>query len=309
MAIFRKIHVGFWRDCKVLEELTPEDKLFFLYILTNPATTQIGVYKITKKQMAFELGYSMESVNSLMDRFENHHKLIRYNKDTRELAINMWGKYNLNRGGKPMIDCIEKELNEVKDKSLIGYVGRNIENVAIRDIFNKYLDKSVNDVTYGVSIGLSQQEKEEEKEQEEDKYKEKEEEQIAVGRYVKSNIGDYANLYEENIGLINGICAEWLIEVSESIDVMLFKKALEIATNNGSCNRGYVNGIVKKWRSNNIKSLEDLNAYKLGQRNQGGEGCGRFKRDTDKEEQDLYRKPTEEELREFRKYLEENTKL
>ena len=69
MAIYRHVHVEFWKDPKVLEELTPEDKLFFIYLLTNPNTTQIGVYKITKKQIAFELGFSIESVNVLMDRF------------------------------------------------------------------------------------------------------------------------------------------------------------------------------------------------------------------------------------------------
>ena len=29
MAIYRHVHVEFWKDPKVLEELTPEDKLFF----------------------------------------------------------------------------------------------------------------------------------------------------------------------------------------------------------------------------------------------------------------------------------------
>ena len=52
MAIFRKLHTAFWQDAKVIEELTPEDKFFFIYLLTNPATTQIGIYQITKKQMS-----------------------------------------------------------------------------------------------------------------------------------------------------------------------------------------------------------------------------------------------------------------
>ena len=65
--------------------------------------------------------------------------------------------------------------------------------------------------------------------------------------YVKNNIGDYAKIFEENIGLINGIARDWLVEVSETIDVRLFKRAIEIATNNGSCNMVYVNGIFKQW--------------------------------------------------------------
>ncbi|PEZ81277.1 chromosomal replication initiator DnaA, partial [Bacillus cereus] len=47
MAIFRQVHTSFWNDVKVQEEFTPEDKYFFLYLLTNPQTKQIGVYQIT----------------------------------------------------------------------------------------------------------------------------------------------------------------------------------------------------------------------------------------------------------------------
>ncbi|WP_203527955.1 hypothetical protein [Clostridium thermarum] len=64
-----------------------------MYLLTNPATTSCGIYIITIKRMAFELGYTIEAVNCLMDRFINNHQLIRYNPDTRELALKNWGKY------------------------------------------------------------------------------------------------------------------------------------------------------------------------------------------------------------------------
>ncbi|WP_163136895.1 conserved phage C-terminal domain-containing protein [Bacillus subtilis] len=161
MAKFRQVHVQFWQDPKVLEELTPEDKYFYLYLLTNPSTTQIGIYSITKKQMAFDIGYSIESVNSLMDRFQNNHRLIEYNSETREIAIIKWGKYNLNKAGKPMLDCIEKELQEVKDKTLIELVFPHIPNDVIRESFSRH----VND-TYHLKSTSSGQEKEEEKEEE-----------------------------------------------------------------------------------------------------------------------------------------------
>jgi hypothetical protein len=116
MAKFRMVRVDFWRNPVMLEEMSPEDKYFYLYLylLTNPNTTQIGIYQITKKQMAFDLGYSIESVHALMDRFIHHHKVIRYNSETRELAIKNWGKYNLQKGGKPIMDCIYSELKEVR---------------------------------------------------------------------------------------------------------------------------------------------------------------------------------------------------
>ncbi|MDY7215137.1 conserved phage C-terminal domain-containing protein [Bacillus subtilis] len=163
MAKFRQVHVQFWQDPKVLEELTPEDKYFYLYLLTNPSTTQIGIYSITKKQMAFDIGYSIESINSLMERFQNQHRLIVYNSETREIAIIKWGKYNLNKAGKPMMDCIEKELEEVKDKTLIELVFPHIPNNVIRESFLRYVTDA-----YYCTLTTSGQEKEEEKEEEKD---------------------------------------------------------------------------------------------------------------------------------------------
>lgn len=140
MAKFRMVHTSFWDDPKVVEELTPEDKYFFLYLLTNSNTTQIGIYQITKKQMAFDLGYSMESVNSLLDRFISHHGMVEYNPETREIAIKNWGRYNLNRGGKPMLDCVTSELKEVKDKELIKYVSSQVKRDDIKAIYDSYDD-------------------------------------------------------------------------------------------------------------------------------------------------------------------------
>lgn len=139
---YRLIYGEFWCDAKIQEEMTPEDRYFYLYILTNPCTTMCGVYQITKKKMAFELGYSIESVNSLIERFINQHKLIKYNSDTRELAVKNWGKYNLNKGGKPVIDCLNKELGLVKDKTLIQYVGCKVKSSQLKDLYDSYNDTS-----------------------------------------------------------------------------------------------------------------------------------------------------------------------
>jgi DnaD/phage-associated family protein len=138
MAKYRMVRVDFWRNPVVLEEMSPEDKYFYLYLLTNPSTTQIGIYQITKKQMAFDLGYSIESVQALMDRFIHHHKVIRYNSETRELAIKNWGKYNLQKGGKPVMDCIYSELKEVEDTSLIRYVSESIQKGEICSVYQSF---------------------------------------------------------------------------------------------------------------------------------------------------------------------------
>jgi hypothetical protein len=135
------VRTDFWNNPIISEEMTPEDRYFYLYLLTNPYTTQIGIYRITKKQMVFDLGYSIESVHSLMERFTLHHKLIRYNLETRELAIKNWGKENLHKGGKPVMDCILSELKEVEDHSLIQYVSNSIDKQEIRSLYESFCKK------------------------------------------------------------------------------------------------------------------------------------------------------------------------
>lgn len=125
----RVIDTEFWNDDKVVEMFSPEDKLFFLYLMTNPHTTQLGIYHINKKYMAFELGYSIEAVTVLLDRFENKYKLIRYSEETSEVAIKNYLRHSIVKGGKPVEELLKREILKVKDKSLFGYVFDNLINL------------------------------------------------------------------------------------------------------------------------------------------------------------------------------------
>ena len=77
-----------------------------------------------------------------------------------------------------------------------------------------------------------------------------------------------SKLYQENIGLANGIVGEYLIEISDKIEVPLFKRAVEICAEKGNNNLGYLKGIIKKWLEKNITTLEQLKAYELQNKKQ-----------------------------------------
>lgn len=81
------------------------------------------------------------------------------------------------------------------------------------------------------------------------------------------SIGRFKVLYKQNLGLINSIIAEWLIEISGSYDYDLFRKAIEIATDRSRRNKGYINGILNQWRSNDIFILSNFNAFEVGAKN------------------------------------------
>ena len=142
IANYRFVYISFWRDYKVLELFTPDEKLLFLYLLTNCNTTQIGVYKILFKEISFMTGFTEETVSIMMDRFENEYKIIKYNKKTREICIVNWAKYNLNKlGGKPIYDCIKSELKHVEDISLLKIILSYITKEEIKKLFIEAIEK------------------------------------------------------------------------------------------------------------------------------------------------------------------------
>ena len=142
-SIKRIVDTGFWSDEKVLN-FSPEDKYFWLFLLTNEYTTQLGIYYLPIKKAAFDLGYSIDTVETLLDRFENKYDLIRFSKDTSEVAIKNYLLYSIVKGGKPVYDCLIKEQEKVKDKRLLNYLCDHLKN---KDITNNTVSDYINNLS------------------------------------------------------------------------------------------------------------------------------------------------------------------
>lgn len=88
----------------------------------------------------------------------------------------------------------------------------------------------------------------------------------SVDNSTNENLSSMSKLYQENIGMINGIVAEWITEISEKIDVELFKEALVICTDKGKLHFNFLKGITNNWLQKNITSYEELKAFELQNR-------------------------------------------
>jgi len=144
MGIKRPVDTAFWTDGKV-DEFSPEDKYFMLYLLTNPFTKQLGIYEISIKQAAFQMGYSMDAFNVLLERFENKYKMILFSRETSEVAILNFLRHSVMTGGKPVEDCIRKEMEFVKNKKLIDAVFSHIQGKKLNDTVRKIVDEYMNE--------------------------------------------------------------------------------------------------------------------------------------------------------------------
>ena len=121
MAIYRNVQLSFWTDNKVEDDFTPEDKYFYLYLLTNPQTNICGCYEVSYKQMCNQTGYNKDTIERLLNRFENIHNMIRYSKDTKEILILNWHKYNWSTSSK-VITGIESVAKHIKHKEFKDYI-------------------------------------------------------------------------------------------------------------------------------------------------------------------------------------------
>lgn len=116
MAIFRTVQVSIWQDNFVID-LTPEEKFFYIYLLTNCKTTQCGIFCIPKKLIEVDTGFNRETVDKLIERFIGYGKIL-YNEPTKELMVLSWIKHNF-LNSRNTISCINKELKNVENKEFI----------------------------------------------------------------------------------------------------------------------------------------------------------------------------------------------
>ncbi|KIN80685.1 DnaD domain protein [Clostridium botulinum] len=116
MAKYRQLYTEFWKDGFVVE-LEPEEKYFYLYLLTNANTSQCGIYELPKKIIENETGYNKETVDNLIKKFEEYKKII-YSEETKEIIILNWFKYN-EPNNINAIKCVNKELKKIKNRNFV----------------------------------------------------------------------------------------------------------------------------------------------------------------------------------------------
>ena len=126
MAIFRSVQIAFWTDTKVNDDYSPEDKLLYLYLLTNPHTNLCGCYEISISQMAAEIGYKSDTIKRLIEKAQTKFQSVVYAEDTKEILLLNWYKYNWTSSEK-FRKPLMKEIMAVKNVSFRTYLMKIFE--------------------------------------------------------------------------------------------------------------------------------------------------------------------------------------
>lgn len=166
MAIYRQLHCEFWSDRDILT-YPLEKKAFYIYLLTNNRSKQIGIYEFSLPYAQLELGKSQEIILKWLKELHIEKKII-FNSDTCEVAILNWRKYNDSKSPK-VRSCIEKEIKQVKDKKLVKILYGNEFDEVLNSIDTVSIEYEYSINTVEILDRKERKKNKEEKEKEEEK--------------------------------------------------------------------------------------------------------------------------------------------
>ena len=119
----RSVNTRFWED-PFIEELTPSEKLLFLYFLTNPLTNLLGVYEITIKRISYDTGINKDAISKAFERFGTIKKAFYI--DNYIILPNFLKNQNLN---KNMKIAVARQFNDLPIELKNNILGNGSEGL------------------------------------------------------------------------------------------------------------------------------------------------------------------------------------
>ncbi len=115
MEVFTRLERGYWQDEFILE-LTPEQRYFYLYLISNNKVNTLGAYVFPMTMSTLELGYNRETVKKLLDHFVEAGKIM-YDETTNEVFLLNWPKRNWTKR-TATLRALKKDFDALKSPVL-----------------------------------------------------------------------------------------------------------------------------------------------------------------------------------------------
>ncbi|KEI96166.1 DnaD domain protein [Clostridium botulinum] len=264
MAKYRQLHTQFWSDGFVLD-LTPEEKYFYLYLMSNSKTSQCGVYELPLRVIEMETGYNRETVIKLIKRFIAYKK-IKYDEETKEIMIFNWVKYNVPNNAN-CIKCINKELKNIKNKEFIKilYIKYCELQLEIEKLFDGIFiltneKKTLERDFEGGNEDIESEEMISNKEEVINNNQQVIEE--VRNEEVNTNLEDVVRFFKKNICTPKELEYKKLKEWSNKINCDVIIMAIEEAVKYNAKNIQYIENVLYSWDEKALKTKKDVENYK-----------------------------------------------
>lgn len=291
--MYRPVDIEFWQDEFILE-LSSEQKLTYIFLLTNRRTTQCGIYNIGLTISQLELQFSEEKIKEHLKFFQEKGKLL-YNHENKEIMLLNWYKYNNIHNHKNIRICINKELKRVKTTEFINTFYEICKGICreepelLMEIFkdvevtdeilereretqkeiqreakeNKETKDAKEEAATGEIVRANQERKhkggnkENDKENNKESHKENSEERNKNHKDKLQNKNVVYHCFKNNFHLPSPIELQKLNQWVDDMGEPLVLKALEEAVGVNKRNLNYVSGILNNWLSDGITTLKE----------------------------------------------------
>lgn len=164
----RMIATELWTDKDFRKIKSIKTRYLWIYLLSCPMSKTCGVFHLPMDIIVFDTRMSEEEVEKSLQELTINN-FIYHDKESEEIAIYNYPKYNINNMGKPMVDCITRELDIVSNKKLISRVVDSLKDYqktlgnihkielveSIIEVYNNYVpedDKPVQEVIEVVDL-------------------------------------------------------------------------------------------------------------------------------------------------------------
>lgn len=114
--MFTKIEGKMWKDDK-FRNATDQEKLLFIYLLTNNHRNLVGLYFIPKQYMAADLSWASQGLSNVLSNLEQK-GFIKYDSTAEIVFITRFLKYNKLQNPKQVIRAI-KDLRDLPQTGLM----------------------------------------------------------------------------------------------------------------------------------------------------------------------------------------------
>jgi hypothetical protein len=118
MANFRTISPSFWSD-PFVEELTPSEKLLYIYLFSNEHVSNIGVTEASIRKMAFETGVDASSVSAFIGQMSSLGKVV--HDGGQILAVNFirnQTKFGKDKISEKLVANLQRLFDELESPSI-----------------------------------------------------------------------------------------------------------------------------------------------------------------------------------------------
>lgn len=251
MAIFRQVQTSIWADNWV-GMLTPNQKLVWLYLITNSRTRQCGVYEFAMRYAVVDTGLTAEEIESALKKFQADRKLLLSPDNNDEVLIVNWLKYNSARSPK-VAAVIDKEIADIKTKAFADAVISECHKLKYPIKTKKAASDTVS-IPYLYSTNtVSQPEPEPQPEKE----PEPQPEEKPAGAADPGDMTDVYQAWEDVFGRMSPLTMEKLIDWAKDFEHKAIIEAISRADANNKT-FAYAEGILRRWDRSGVHTMAQI---------------------------------------------------